>query len=200
MIATRTFTELTTRDYLQTAFLYPASIEFDGHERTIVEVGPGRGDFLFNLAKLNPEALIVGIEIKRKRVDKLISRVEARRLNNVMIIQDDAECALPRFLRDNSVDEIHINFPDPWPKQRHSKNRTVSTDFLNECKRALKIGGTIHFITDFYDYAKAVFKNASSIPELETHKVEADVFPTYFALKWKRMGRAFTYYKFRRLA
>ena len=76
-------------------FIYPASCHPVDGKRLIVEVGPGRGDFLFHLAEKNPEAVIVGIEIKAKRVDKLIRRIERRGLKNVRIIQDDARDALP---------------------------------------------------------------------------------------------------------
>ncbi len=199
MLIARTSTEFTTRERLKIPFIYPASLEFNGHKKIVVEVGPGRGDFLFHLAKSNPDALIVGIEIKRIRVDKLIDRVEKQGLKNIIIIQDDARTALPRFCRDMSVDEIHINFPDPWPKRRHSKNRAISVDFLKECRRALKVDGHINFVTDFHDYAKTVFEDASSIPGLEIQKIETDIYPTYFAIKWKKMGRDFSYYKFRKL-
>jgi len=183
--------EISTQELVRTPFFYPSTLGLDNATRLILEVGPGRGDFLFHLAETNPDSLVVGIEIKRKRVDKLIHRTEKRKLCNVIIIQDDARSALPRFFSDGSVDEIHINFPDPWPKNRHSGNRSVSTDFLNECRRVLKDGGFVNFVTDFIPYAAAVSDDASRIAGLVACDDANETFPTFFAMKWKKMGRKF---------
>ena len=199
-------------------FVYPAgaigggrfsfSHECHANRRSVppifVEVGPGRGDFLFHLAQVNPDKSVVGIEIKRKRVDKLISRVENRGLKNVTIIQDDARCALPRFFSENSVDAIYINFPDPWPKRRHEKNRVLSRDFLEDCCSVLKFYGNLNITTDFRPYAEAVADEVDAIPLLETCYPEPvknhsdDAYPTLFSQKWINMGRTIYYQKYQR--
>jgi len=169
-----------------------------------VEVGPGRGDFLFHLAEANPDKSVVGIEIKRKRVDKLISRIETRGLKNITIIQDDARCALPRFFGENSVDAIYVNFPDPWPKRRHEKNRVLSRDFLEDCCKVLKFYGNLNVTTDFQPYAETVANEVEAIPLLETCFPEVvknrsdDAYPTLFAKKWVNMGRTIYYQKYQR--
>lgn len=187
---------------VKTPAIYPASAEIGKSSRVIVEVGPGRGDFLFHLAEQNPDAQVVGIEIKRKRTDKLIQRVERRGLMNIIIIHDDVRLALPRFFGRESVDEIHINFPDPWPKRRHTKNRAVSAEFLAECARTLKAGGTLSFATDHLEYAADVSQCLSSISDLrnafnERYLTDVDgAFPTFFAMKWREEGRGITYQKY----
>ena len=190
--------------YERAAFHYPAGgLSLNG-QRLIVEVGPGRGDFMFHLAETQPEDEIVGIEIKGKRVDKLIKRIERRGLGNVRLIQDDARVALPRNFEDGSVDEIHVHFPDPWPKKRHTKHRSMSGAFLKDCLKALKLGGTLTFITDHRPYAEAVRETFTDIPELESCYDEPlkrdapDAFPTFFAQKWIAEGREITYQKYRR--
>ncbi len=187
----------------KTPIVYPAGAALIGR-RTIIEVGPGRGDFLFHLAEHNPNAAVVGIEIKRKRVDKLIVRAEKRALANVRIIQDDARAALPRFFPDASVDEIHILFPDPWPKNRHEKNRAVSIDLLHECQRILKPDGTVSIATDDHAYAEDVRRSAATIAELTSAYPDVivhdkpDAYPTYFSMKWKAEGRVNTYQMYRK--
>lgn len=201
----RTLQALDVVQLVRTPVLYPAAIELGAAEPLIVEVGPGRGDFLFHLAERNPAATVVGIEIKRKRVDKLIARTERRRLANVRLIQDDARHALPQFFADASVDEIHVNFPDPWPKKRHAKNRAVSPAFLAECARILKPNGHLFFATDSRPYADWVAENAQRVPRLKNCYDSPmladlpDAFPTFFAEKWRAEGRTLTYQKYRRV-
>lgn len=191
----RPYKPLARSEMQKTAFVYPAGTKLA--DRIIVEVGPGRGDFLFHLAQTNPDKSIVGIEIKRKRVDKLINRVENRKLNNVTIIQDDARCALPRFFVENSVDAIFINFPDPWPKRRHEKNRVLSRDFLEDCCKVLKFYGNLNITTDFAPYAETVANEVAAIPLLEICYPD-EPFPTLFAQKWTKMGRTIYYQKYQR--
>jgi tRNA (guanine-N7-)-methyltransferase len=193
------------RHYERSAFLYPA-VALDGAgKKLIVEVGPGRGDFLFHMAELHPAALVVGIEIKGKRVDKLIARTERRGLRNVRLIQDDARAALPRHFNQCAVDEIHVQFPDPWPKHRHAKNRSMNEGFLTSCLRALKPGGTLTFITDHRPYAEEVAKRIMQFPQFESCYAESmmrdapDAFPTFFAQKWISEGREITYQKYQHI-
>lgn len=189
-------------ELVKAPFFYPATPSGSGARRLVIEIGPGRGDFLFHLAEKNPDATVVGTEIKRKRVDKLIARTERRGLKNIRIIQDDAREALPRFFKDESADEIHINFPDPWPKKRHSKNRAVNRVLLAECLRVIKKDGTISITTDSAPYAEEIASAAAGIPGLKSlfdppiAQNCPDAFPTFFALKWQKEGRRITYQRY----
>lgn len=195
---------------VRTPLLYPASaLSCFQHpasrfrsSRVIVEVGPGRGDFLFHLAEANADATVVGIEIKRRRVDKLIARTERRGLTNVCIVQDDARAALPRLFGEESIDAIHVLFPDPWPKKRHAKNRAVGTPFLRACRRALKIGGTIAIVTDSETYAAEVAACIDGVdglaPCADDDPSGEAVFPTLFAQKWRSEDRPFFLHHLRR--
>lgn len=161
---------------------------------TILEIGPGRGDFLFHLAVENPERVICGIEIKGKRFDKLIARTEKRGLKNVRLVMADAGEALPELFSDGSILSIYINFPDPWPKRRHTKHRLLSHDFLTECSRVLTTSGTLNITTDSEDYAKVTYANLQKVEMLGADSLKfminpPDTFPTFFCEKWKREGR-----------
>ncbi len=180
----------------KTPFFYPACISLRDHDRVIVEIGPGRGDFLFHLAEKNPGAVIVGIEIKEKRVAKLIERIEKRNLKNVMIILGDARSIIENAFEQSSIEEIHINFPDPWPKNKHSKNRLVTSGFLKKCAEILKCGGAINFATDDPSYAKSAEISAAAVPIIARTEPSETQFPTYFAMKWKKMGRKLNYFRF----
>ena len=86
-------------------------------------------------------------------MDKLIRRTEKRKLRNIVLIQDDARRALKQFLKNESIETIHINFPDPWPKKRHGKNRLFNEKFVQTCAEKLKPEGLLYFTTDFEKYA-----------------------------------------------
>jgi len=201
MVCQMTYVERTAAELVRTPFLYPASTDFSS-PRLIVEIGPGRGDFLFHLAEQNPNARVVGIEKKRKRVDRLMGRLDRRGLENTAIIQDDARDALPRFFAEDSVDEIHVQFPDPWPKRRHEKNRSLSSEFLDSCRRTLKPGATISILTDSEAYAQTVAENAARVVGLEALEVtQGDfgaIYPTFFSEKWQAEGRRLFVRKYRR--
>ena len=204
MSAARPYVHTSTAELARTPFVYPALHAPCHGQRIIVEVGPGRGDFLFHLARTNPQAMVVGVELKRKRTDKLIRRIERFGFTNICLIQDDARLALPRFFSDGTVDEIHFNFPDPWPKKCHAKKRAVNRIFLEECSRVLKPGGTISIATDHETYASQMAQCASQVPGLESCHPEAvtentpQAYPTFFAMKWQRGGRRIIYQNYRR--
>lgn len=175
---------------------YPAMPSTGKTSRTILEIGPGRGDFLFHLAENEPDASIIGIEIKSQRYFKLVERITKRGLSNVRIIQADAREGVKNMFGPESIDEVHINFPDPWPKKRHTKNRLMNEDFMKNCTRILKAGGFVSFITDAKSYAEDVTKNFSRSEGLDFSLQEnASVFPTFFAQKWKKEGRKFYWMK-----
>lgn len=189
----------------QPVFIYPASALPITSEKIIIEIGPGRGDFLFHLAEKNPDTAVIGIEIKHRRVDKLIRRIETRKLNNVIVMQNDARKALAADFKDQTIDEIHIHFPDPWPKRRHEKNRAINREFLHECFSLLKKGGHIFFTTDYRLYAETVADMFSKIEGFKPcyqpamAKESKDAFPTFFAQKWQAQGREITYQKYLRI-
>lgn len=189
----------------ETPVLFPATLSIADAQSIVVEVGPGRGDFLYHLAREHPESLVVAIEIKGKRIDRLVHRLQQRGIENVALIQSDARSALPHFFEEETIDEIHINFPDPWPKKRHTKNRLMTEDFLRSCAVRLKPGGRLHFATDQEWYALGVRDLFAGIASYEAQfeggiaKDPPDTFPTLFMQKWREMGRTLYYQKYKKL-
>ncbi len=190
----------------ETTILFPASHRIDEAEAIIVEIGPGRGDFLYHLAAQHPDSLVVAIEIKRKRIDRLAHRLQKRRITNVLLVQSDARKALPELFPPNAIDEIHINFPDPWPKKRHTKNRLMSEAFLEQCALRLKPGGTLHFATDQGWYAEETRERFRAVEKLSSCYPEGialnppHAFPTLFMEKWRNLGRQLHYQKYEKTA
>ncbi|MBI2341681.1 MAG: tRNA (guanosine(46)-N7)-methyltransferase TrmB [Deltaproteobacteria bacterium] len=176
----------------KTPLCYPATLNAQTSD-IILEIGPGRGDFLFYLAANNPRSPVIGIELKSKRYFKLIERTKNLNIANVQIMQADGRDAVAKYFNPESVKEIHVNFPDPWPKRKHVKNRLLGEEFIKNCARILAPEGFLSFITDVESYAADV-KNSIKKYKLESLSISTtsdEVFPTYFAQKWKKEGRKF---------
>jgi tRNA (guanine-N7-)-methyltransferase len=124
------------------------------HERQELEIGPGRGGFVFERLASEPRACVVGLEIRRKWAAIVDARLAARGLaGRARIFSADVRDVLPR-VPDASVDAIFVHFPDPWWKKRHRKRLVVTSDFAREAARVLASGGELFIQTDVAERAE----------------------------------------------
>jgi tRNA (guanine-N7-)-methyltransferase len=119
-----------------------------------LEVGPGRGGFLFERAEAAPEAGLVGVEIRRKWatiVDKRLAKAGfgAR----ARVFAEDAKLALPRLAPDGAFRRAYLHFPDPWWKKKHQKRLVMGDAFMDEIARLLEPGGELFVQTDVEERA-----------------------------------------------
>ena len=112
-----------------------------------VEIGMGKGTFIMELARRNPDINYVGIEKYSSVLLRAVQKQEAAPLANVRFIRMEAENIADVFAPDE-VDRIYLNFSDPWPKERHAKRRLTSAEFLGRYEKILKKGGLVEFKTD----------------------------------------------------
>lgn len=138
---------------------------FERSAPRILEIGFGMGDALVAMAQAHPEQDYVGIEVHRPGIGSLLRQLEVQKLSNVRVICADAVQVLELHIPDNSLDAVHLFFPDPWPKRRHHKRRMVQSTFMALVARKLKSGGCFHFATDWQEYAEHVMQLLSSAPE-----------------------------------
>ena len=98
-----------------------------------------------------------------------------------------------------SLRRVHIYFPDPWPKARHHKRRTVQAPFLRHLHRVLRAGGEVRLATDHDDYFQWMQDHAAQVADLfERQPFErpgsaeaGELVGTNFERKYRREGRAF---------
>ena len=112
-----------------------------------VELGCGKGRFTAETARQNPDVLFVAVERVPDAMVIAMERVCEMGLENVRFISCDA-ALLPDIFAEGEVDQIYINFCDPWPTKRHAKRRLTHTGFLKLYRKVLKERGQIHFKTD----------------------------------------------------
>ncbi|WP_455220096.1 tRNA (guanosine(46)-N7)-methyltransferase TrmB, partial [Kaarinaea lacus] len=143
---------------------------------TIVEIGFGMGDTLATMAMENPDSNFIGIEVHRPGVGSLLATIEEKGISNIRIFCHDAVEVLEQSIPDQSLDGIHIFFPDPWHKKRHHKRRLIQTAFVNLLATKLKPQGQLHIATDWKNYAEwieevmAETPNFSKLAEDNSHQ------------------------------
>ena len=115
-----------------------------------IEIGMGKGRFIMDLARMNPDINYVGIEKYSSVLLRGVQKMESDPLPNICFIRMDAEEITGVFGREE-VDRIYLNFSDPWPKDRHAKRRLPSREFLSRYDQILVRDGVIEFKTDNHD-------------------------------------------------
>ena len=126
---------------------------FPEKTKVIMEIGSGMGEATAQIAKANPEVGYVAVEMHSPGLAALLILINQMELENIRLIREDATYILANHIPDNSLDGIHLLFPDPWPKNRQHKRRMVQSEFIEMVGRKLKPGGFIHIATDWQPYA-----------------------------------------------
>lgn len=120
-----------------------------------IEVGMGKGRFIMDMAEAHPDINYIGIERYSSVLLRAVQKLEERQLPNVRFVLMDAAEITSSFAEDE-VDQIYLNFSDPWPKDRHAKRRLPSRQFLDKFRQILVPEGHIEFKTDnrqLFDFA-----------------------------------------------
>ena len=126
---------------------------FPTSEKIIMEIGFGMGEATAIIAKNHPNNGYIAVDVHPPGIGKLLGRIVDNGLTNLRVIEDDVHIVLPHMFEDESLDAIHLYFPDPWPKKKHNKRRIVNAGFLALIHPKLKKGGYIHIATDWVPYA-----------------------------------------------
>lgn len=132
----------------------------------ILEIGFGMGGTTAEIALAHPENDYLALEVHTPGVGNLLKLIDEQHIGNIRIIQHDAVEVLRDMIADDSLDGVHIFFPDPWHKARHNKRRLIQSPFIAKLMPKLKSGGYIHVATDWQDYAEQVLTVLSAEPQL----------------------------------
>jgi tRNA (guanine-N7-)-methyltransferase len=122
----------------------------------IMEIGFGMGEATAIIAKNHPNNGYIAVDVHPPGIGKLLARIVENNLTNLKVIEDDVHVVLQHMIPDESLDGIHLYFPDPWPKKKHNKRRIVNEGFLQLIHPKIKNGGFIHIATDWVPYAESI--------------------------------------------
>ena len=147
--------------------IIPFSGEIIEIKNVTMEIGFGNGYATAEIAQANPGKNYLGIEIHRPGIGRLLWEIEKRGLSNIKIIEYDAVAVVEKMIAKNSLDAVHIFFPDPWPKKRHRKRRLVQRPFTENLAGCLKPQGYLYMVTDWEDYALQALEELSLTAALE---------------------------------
>ncbi len=179
---------------------------FDMTKPLVVELAMGKGQFITELASMFPDKNFIGVEIKEERVYSAVNKVKELNISNCVFINTNIEF-LNDFFNKKEIDELWINFPDPWPKKKHTKRRLTSQSFLEIYKPLLNNNSTCSLKTDsegLYNYTKEVLMslpveilidhydlNKSNFPikihsEFEKKSLNKDITTKFLNWKWNK--------------
>ena len=122
---------------------------FPKSEKVIMEIGFGMGEATAIIAKNHPNNGYIAVDVHPPGIGKLLARIVESDLTNLKVIEEDVHVVLQHMIPNESLDGIHLFFPDPWPKKKHNKRRIVNEGFLALIHPKIKKGGFIHVATDW---------------------------------------------------
>ena len=132
-----------------------------------LEIGCGSGRYLIEWAHDNPKNSFIGIELRYKRLVLAAKKIKKQTISNIILMREHGEF-IDEYFPHNSINCMHINFPDPWSKKARRKHRILSADFLTKMHPYFRSRGELRFKTDHLEYFETV---TEILQKLENYKI-----------------------------
>ncbi|CCB85841.1 MULTISPECIES: tRNA (guanine(46)-N(7))-methyltransferase TrmB [Parachlamydia] len=178
---------------------------FGNSSPVYVEYCSGNGTWIAEKAAENPSINWVAVEKKFERVRKIWSKIKNLQLPNLIVISGEGLLTTERFFPQESVEAVYVNFPDPWPKKRHAKNRIIQPIFVQQIARILKPSGSLTLVTDSLEYSAQMIEVVNGSVDFSSYfpapYYSEDVQnygSSYFEQLWKEQGRIIRYHQFQK--
>ena len=142
--------------YSEDLGLLPSSLLGNPEFPLILDIGFGDGELLVSTAEDQTEINFIGIEVYDAGIGHCLKLIEQRKVNNLKLISGDAVEVMKFGIPDNSINQINLFFPDPWPKKRHHKRRIINNEFILLMSKKLAEKGMVNISTDWEDYADQI--------------------------------------------
>ncbi len=169
--------------------------EYFGNNNPIyIEVGCGKGRFIMEHAKQNPDINYIAFERYKNVLIIPMEKVMEDKLPNLLFLSTDA-ALLPELFAPEEVARIYLNFSDPWPPNRQAKRRLTHKNFLNLYRQIMSKECRIEFKTDnqkLFEFSVMEFANEGFILSnlsLDLHKTDLPNIQTEYEQKFAEMGQ-----------
>ncbi|PIS02871.1 MAG: tRNA (guanosine(46)-N7)-methyltransferase TrmB [Chlamydiae bacterium CG10_big_fil_rev_8_21_14_0_10_42_34] len=173
---------------------------FQKTQPIIIEYCSGNGQWIGDRALQNPEINWIAVDKRFERARKVWLKTYRENIPNLTVVCGEAS-TFTKFYAPQA-EEIYVNFPDPWPKLRHAKNRLIQVEFLNDLLKILKPHGRATCVTDDATYATQMMEEFSKCPEWKKlfHLNQwPDYGKSFFNDLWEKRGRTFHYLSFEKI-
>ncbi len=156
----------------------------------------GNGEWVINKALKQPECNWIAVEKNFDRVRKIWSKRENLQLKNLLIVSGYAEELTKYYLPDHCLSNVFVNFPDPWPKDKHAKNRLFQPTFIENLSRKLIDSAMAYLVTDDFDYLQQMIREmlknthwTAYFPHPFYRQNPSHYGESWFERLWKKKGR-----------
>ena len=161
---------------------------FGRHAPLGLEIGFGMGQATLDWAAGQPHLNIIGIEIYRPGIGAVLAGIERLELPNLRLLEGNAALLAERKFEADSIDEVRILFPDPWPKKRHHKRRLIQPGFVQLLASRLRPGGRLLLATDSAEYAEWMIQVLAGETMLVRAAPSGERAATRFEDRGRRLG------------
>ena len=178
-----------------------------GNENPVdCEIGFGNGEFLVKKSKLHPERNFFGIDYSNESFRRAVKKIKKAQKQSIKVVCMEAKAAFIVLIPEKSLSHIYLNFPDPWPKKKHYKNRLLDREFLKIAASCSNDKGKIIVATDDPFYRDFILEEIAAVHLWEslfqrgwTDEL-SDHFSTKYEKKWRKEGKEIFYMMFQKKA
>lgn len=168
-------------------FAFPQWDAIFGKELPVViEYCSGNGGWIIDRARRFPEMGWVAVEWRFERVRKIWAKMKNLSIPNLFIVCGEALTFTENYLSDQCIDGIYMNFPDPWPKEKHAKHRLVQLPFVAQAARIAKSNAEAIFVTDHPAYRDQIIREM-----LQEESWSSRFAKPHFVLDWHEYGTSY---------
>lgn len=160
-----------------------------------IEYCSGNGQWIGEKAKQNPHLNWIAVEKRFDRARQIWLKMHRENLTNLFVVCGEAQI-FTQYYAPRDVAETYVNFPDPWPKRYHAKNRLVRAEFIDEIA---KVSRKITCVTDDAKYAQIMTAEFKKCPDWQPFTPDRENYGgSFFGDLWKGQGRTINFLSYER--
>lgn len=180
---------------------------FKNDKPLVLELGCGKGEYTLAMAREQPNANYIGIDIKGARIWYGATEALEEKLDQVAFLRMPIDL-LTRAFAAQEVSEIWITFPDPQIKYKRSKHRLTQVAWLRNYREILRPDGQVHLKTDsefLYGYTQGILQAQGHSILDAYHNIDLQIkdrnhwvhkVRTYYEAYFRSKGKNITYTRF----